>query len=164
VLLRQTAAGDDLQNRKTLPGHITGAALVLSPNKTKLLLIDHVFLKKWLQPGGHWDPGESDPLAAARREAEEETAVQIAETVYLDSNNPLVPLDIDTHYIPANLAKSEPEHYHHDFRYVFIAVSEQLELQLDEVSHADWFAFDAPECEYVRPVIQKMIRRGIIQA
>jgi 8-oxo-dGTP pyrophosphatase MutT (NUDIX family) len=164
TLLEQVSAGDDLQNRKTLPGHITGAAFVLSPDKSKLLLIHHVILQKWLQPGGHWDPGEADPLSAARREAVEETAVQIAKNIQINPDNPLVPLDIDSHYIPANPAKNEPEHYHHDFRYVFMAANEQLKHQAEEVMRADWFGFDAPECEHVRPVIQKMAARGIIQA
>jgi len=32
----------------------------------------------------------------------------------------MIPIDIDTHYIPENKKKDERQHFHHDFRYIFI--------------------------------------------
>lgn len=47
----------------------------------------------------------------------------------------MLPLDIDTHFIPENPKKQEPSHYHHDFRYVFLLDEKQeIDLQLEEVS------------------------------
>lgn len=47
----------------------------------------------------------------------------------------MLPLDIDTHFIPENPKKQEPSHYHHDFRYVFfLDEKHDIELQLEEVS------------------------------
>ncbi|MEJ7674420.1 MAG: hypothetical protein WKF59_17420 [Chitinophagaceae bacterium] len=45
----------------------------------------------------------------------------IKELVYVPLNSSAnVPLDIDSHYIPANKNKNEQEHVHHDFRYLFV--------------------------------------------
>lgn len=164
LLIQQISAGDELNNRKTLPGHITGSAFVLSPDKTKLLLVHHKILQQWFQPGGHWDPGESDPLQAARREAVEETGVRIADYLPLDVAQPLVPMDIDSHYIPANSGRNEFEHYHHDFRYVFAAASEVLVRQEEEVDALDWFALGTPECQDLGSIVQKLKTHGIITA
>ena len=47
--------------------------------------------------------------------------MHIGRYVPLDAGNPDLPVHIDTHHIPANPKKNEPPHYHHDFRYVYIA-------------------------------------------
>jgi len=157
TLLREqlTAKNAVMNDRSTLPGHVTGAAIVLSPDRTKVLLIHHRFLDMWLQPGGHWDPDENTPLQAARREAEEETGVSIAEYLPASKTDPLVPVHIETHQIPANAAKQEPGHYHHDFRYVFVAGSKVLSHQETEVSQAAWFDFDAPEAAAVAEPLER---------
>ena len=77
LLLEQVARGDALNNPQTMPGHCTGAAIVLSPDLSKVLMVHHNFLERWLQPGGHWELGEADLLSAARREAVEETGVRL---------------------------------------------------------------------------------------
>lgn len=156
LLTKQLQAGDTMDDPQTLPGHITGSAFVLSPDRTKLLLIHHKFLQKWLQPGGHWDPGESDPLAAAQREAVEETGVTIAEYLPLVADQPLIPFDIDSHPIPERPERNMPAHTHHDFRYIFVAASEDLTKLEAEVYEAGWFEFDAPECHNVTEIIEKL--------
>ena len=35
------------------PGHFTASAFVVSPDGTKVLLVEHARLGRWLQPGGH---------------------------------------------------------------------------------------------------------------
>jgi hypothetical protein len=76
----------------------------------------------------------------------------------------LVPFAIETHQIPENLKKAMPAHLHHDFRYVFVAESLEL-IGLDsEVNEVGWFAFDAPECEKVAGMVQKMRALGFIEA
>src|SRR5256885_12268042 len=60
---------------RSLPLHLTASALVVHPDSCRVLLRWHQRQQAWLQVGGHADPGESDPLAIALREAREETGL-----------------------------------------------------------------------------------------
>jgi 8-oxo-dGTP pyrophosphatase MutT (NUDIX family) len=66
-------AGDPYQ--RDLPLHVTASALIAHPPTGRVLLRWHQRAQAWLQVGGHGDPGETDPLAIAAREAEEETGL-----------------------------------------------------------------------------------------
>src|SRR6266581_180040 len=70
--LAETAADPWL---RSLPLHLTASALVVHPDSCRVLLRWHQRQQAWLQVGGHADPGESDPLAIALREAGEETGL-----------------------------------------------------------------------------------------
>lgn len=154
---------EQFNHRKSFSGHGTGAAIVLSPDKKKLLLIHHKGLNKWLQPGGHWDPEDPDPWTVAARETEEETGV-IARLLPVDPERPHIPIDIDTHFIPASERKQEPEHYHHDFRYVLLASSEAVKPREDEVNEVVWVPLDSDDerLDYFRPIIAKMRQHGLL--
>jgi 8-oxo-dGTP pyrophosphatase MutT (NUDIX family) len=102
-------------DRRILEGHLTGSALVVSEDGTRTLLLHHRKLDRWLQPGGHADPGESAGEAVALREALEETGLQ---GLVLHEDAPR-PLDVDVHDIPARGA--EPAHQHLDLRYLVVA-------------------------------------------
>jgi 8-oxo-dGTP pyrophosphatase MutT (NUDIX family) len=60
---------------RSLPLHFTASALVVHPDSKRVLLRWHQRVGAWLQVGGHGDPGESDPLEIALREAREETGL-----------------------------------------------------------------------------------------
>ncbi len=60
--------------RSCAPGHLTGSAWVVSPDRSQVLLTHHGKLDKWLQLGGHAD-GDGDLLAVAQREALEESGL-----------------------------------------------------------------------------------------
>lgn len=60
---------------RTLPLHVTASALIVHPDSGRVLLRWHRRQQAWLQVGGHGDPGETDPLSIALREAEEETGL-----------------------------------------------------------------------------------------
>ena len=96
------------------PGHLTASAIVVDEARAHTLLIFHSRLQMWLQPGGHFEPGESDPSVAAAREALEETGL----VCRWPGEKPLL-LDVDVHPIPAR--KSEPAHFHFDLRMLVIA-------------------------------------------
>ena len=77
-----------------------------------MLLRWHQRQQAWLQVGGHADPGESDPLAIALREAREETGLADL-TPWPDGQlRHLVIVGV-----PA--AGAEPAHEHADLRFVF---------------------------------------------
>jgi 8-oxo-dGTP pyrophosphatase MutT (NUDIX family) len=60
---------------RSTPLHVTASALIVHPASGRVLLRWHQRQQAWLQVGGHGDPGESDPLAIALREAAEETGL-----------------------------------------------------------------------------------------
>lgn len=158
------AIDEPFNYRKSFSGHGTGAAIVLSPDKKKILLIHHRGLDKWMQPGGHWDPEEPDPWTAGQREAEEETGVNLAERLHIDPNRPYIPLDIHPHKMPANAKKNEPEHWHYDFRYVFVASNESITPQELEIIDVAWVPLDSddPRLSHVARCITKLRRFGML--
>lgn len=92
------------------PGHATGSCFVVSSDG-RAALIFHKNLKLWVQPGGHADPGETDPSAISAREAEEELGVSLGgETPEL--------FDLDVHRIAAR--GETPSHLHFDFRHLAV--------------------------------------------
>jgi 8-oxo-dGTP pyrophosphatase MutT (NUDIX family) len=68
------SASDDPWSR-SLPLHATASALIVHPPTRRVLLRWHARQNGWLHVGGHGDPGETQPLAVALREAHEETGL-----------------------------------------------------------------------------------------
>jgi len=131
----QLARPDDLRSRKTMPGHLTVGALIVRAGRREILLVRHRALGLWMQPGGHFEPGEY-PAAAALREAIEETGIAGLSLDPWHEGDGL-PLDIDSHPIPASERKGEPAHLHHDLRYLFHAPA-RAEVTLAEEEVTDW--------------------------
>lgn len=161
VLLAQLEAGERLNDRRNFRGHVTASGIVLSPDKSKVLLIHHNFFKLWQQPGGHWEVGEPNPWQAARREVEEETGVKLARQIIWFKKDKTIPLDIDSHRVPARPYKNEPAHQHHDLRYVFSAAQRNTNYQAKEVGGARWYKLDDPMTERVARPLAKLRRLGL---
>ena len=68
-------ARDDACRRECVPGHVTASALVLDDSGGRVLLTLHPRLGRWVQLGGHCDDTDGDIVAAALREATEESGV-----------------------------------------------------------------------------------------
>ncbi|KMO71182.1 NUDIX hydrolase [Mycolicibacterium chlorophenolicum] len=62
--------------RESVPGHITGSALVVNHAGTHALLTLHPRFQRWLQLGGHCEPEDATLVAAALREATEESGIE----------------------------------------------------------------------------------------
>jgi len=105
-------------DRAIQEGHFTGSGLVMAADGSSVLLLHHAKLHRWLQPGGHGEPGETRGEHVASREVAEETGL----APRLHEGAPR-PLDVDIHTIPAR--KLDPEHEHLDLRYLFIADPEE---------------------------------------
>jgi 8-oxo-dGTP pyrophosphatase MutT (NUDIX family) len=68
-------AREDACLRECVPGHITASALVLDDTGGQVLLTLHPRLGRWVQLGGHCEESDADIVAAALREATEESGV-----------------------------------------------------------------------------------------
>jgi 8-oxo-dGTP pyrophosphatase MutT (NUDIX family) len=148
-LLRQTAS--PFSRHQFEPGHITCTALVLHPSEPRVLLMHHHRLRRWLLPGGHVEMSDADLASAARREAREETAVQI------DPRFQPALAGVDVHGIPAN--KGEPFHLHHDLIWCFRAETDCI-AETDEAPEVMWAT--ATDCE--RLGVAQSIRNSIERA
>ena len=111
------------------PGHITCTAVVLHPNARQFLLVHHHRHRRWLLPGGHVEETDVTLGDAARREAIEETAVQ------LPSAGSALLAGMDVHGIPER--KGEPFHLHHDLIFAFTAESDVFALT-EEAPQVAW--------------------------
>ena len=124
-------------DRAILEGHLTGSALTVSASGARVLLLHHRKLQRWLQPGGHADPGETAGEQVALREALEETGIA---GLGLHPRAPR-PLDVDVHDIPAR--PGEPAHQHLDLRYLVLAPdAAALTRAEEEASALRWFGWD----------------------
>ncbi len=135
LLAEQLKESTSIAVRSNMEGHVTASGLVLHGNN--VLLIFHNKLQKYLQPGGHL---ETDPTLwqSAQREVIEETGLKNVELHPWHAQNQFIPLNIDTHAIPANEKKQEGGHYHHDFMYVFTVNDTAITLQEEEVAGFKW--------------------------
>lgn len=119
----------DCFGRSLQEGHITGSAWVVERSGIRVLLTHHRRLNKWVQLGGHTD-GDPDVLAAALREAEEESGIEGIRPL---SGNIF---DIDVHKIPAR--GDDPAHYHYDIRFIATVTGSEDYTVSDESHDLAW--------------------------
>ncbi|MFB8178100.1 NUDIX hydrolase [Streptomyces sp. NPDC055966] len=131
--LRQTyldhlAAHPDGMWKSCAAGHITASALVIDPERGRVLLTLHKKLRMWLQMGGHCEPEDTSLRAAALREATEESG--IAGLTLLPGG----PVRLDRHHTPCA--------WHLDVQYAAVAPDGAVEAISDESLDLRWFAYD----------------------
>ena len=109
------------------PVHVTGSAIVVGRRGTVLHM--HKRLHRWMQPGGHLDPGEA-PWDAALRESQEETGLPLR---HPDDGPRLV--HVDVHPAAEN-------HTHLDLRYLLLAPDDDPSPPEGESPLARWYSWD----------------------
>lgn len=143
-LIDRLADPTGLTDRTDMRGHLTASAFVVcidgatpgaqvggqggggiggmggGGGECAVLLIHHRALDRWLQPGGHLESGEM-PQIGSWREAHEEVGLPhgVLPVGIQEAGGVAIPLDIDTHPIPARPDRNEGPHYHFDLRYGF---------------------------------------------
>jgi 8-oxo-dGTP pyrophosphatase MutT (NUDIX family) len=106
--------------------HVTASAIVVG--RRGVVLHRHRRLHRWLQPGGHIDPGES-PEQAAVRECREETGLPASHPAH----GPVL-VHFDVHEASG--------HVHLDVRYLLAAPDEDPAPGPDESQEVAWFSWD----------------------
>jgi len=127
--------------------HFTGSAVVADPAGERTLLVHHGKSGAWFQPGGHFEPGDASPAAAALREAGEETGLDVR----LAGAGAL--LDIDVHWIPWD------RHHHLDLRFLVVAEGTPAPSPA-EVRAAEWLTWD----EAFARIEETALRRALAKA
>lgn len=112
------------------PVHVTASAVVVGSRGT--VLHRHRRLGRWLQPGGHLDPGESAPQGAVR-ETLEETGLEVAHP----GGRPYL-LHVDVH-------PGSDDHVHLDLRFLLIAPDRDPRPASGESPDVRWFTWEEAE-------------------
>jgi 8-oxo-dGTP pyrophosphatase MutT (NUDIX family) len=130
--LDHLAARDDAMWRTCHPDHLTASALVVSTDRSEVLLTLHRRIGRWLQMGGHCERCDSTLRAAALREATEESGVA---GLALDAT----PALLSYHEVPCGPVR--PAH-HLDVQYVAVAPSGAQPVVGEESDDVRWFGVD----------------------
>jgi 8-oxo-dGTP pyrophosphatase MutT (NUDIX family) len=109
------------------PTHVTASAIVVGTRGTVLHL--HKRLGRWMQPGGHIDPGEQ-PSEAALREAVEELGLDVAHP----ATGPRL-IHVDVH-------EAALGHTHLDLRYLLFGPVDDPHPPPGESPEARWFDWE----------------------
>jgi 8-oxo-dGTP pyrophosphatase MutT (NUDIX family) len=118
--------------RECRVGHITGSALVMDHARTRVLLTLHPKVGRWLQMGGHLEPGDATLRDAALREAREESGISEIEISEF-------PLRLDRHRVRC----AADESTHLDVQFLGLVAPDAQEVISDESDDLRWFALDA---------------------
>ena len=145
---------DDCLLRSCRPGHLTGSAWIVSPDRRRTLLTHHHKLDKWLQLGGHAD-GDGDLLAVALREAREESG--LGSVVALSA----AVFDVDRHWIPPR--QTDAGHFHYDLRFIFSADPDEPLLVSSESKDLAWVDLAGVAALNPEESIARMVRKTALR-
>ncbi|HEV7909394.1 MAG TPA: NUDIX hydrolase [Pseudonocardiaceae bacterium] len=127
------AAREDACLRSCEAGHITASALVLDATGERALLTLHPRVGRWLQLGGHCEPTDVSLLAAAMREATEESGIT---GLRIEPQ----PVHLDVHPITCSLGVPTR---HFDVRFLVRAPIGAQPVRSAESIDLQWWPLDA---------------------
>lgn len=128
------AAHPDGLLRECRPDHVTAGALVLSADRSHVLLTLHAKARRWFHLGGHCEPGDATLAGAALREATEESGL---DGLVLDGE----PLHLDAHVV--GFCGPHEQVRHLDVRYLAVAPFGAEPAVSDESLEVRWWPLDA---------------------
>jgi len=149
----------DLPKRSNETAHFTASALILNERRDRTLLVYHNLYDSWSWTGGHAD-GETDLLAVALREAQEETGAEV---------RPISPeiLSLDILPVWGHVKRGVYVASHLHLNLAFLLEADEnapLRVKPDENSGVRWFPLeDLTEVvreREMKPVYRKLISRA----
>jgi 8-oxo-dGTP pyrophosphatase MutT (NUDIX family) len=143
------AANADGVWRDCRPDHITASTLVVSADASAVLLTLHAKARQWFQFGGHCEPGDPTLVAAATREATEESGIA---SLAFDP----VPIHLDAHDV-AFCGSAGATHL--DVRFLAVAQADAEHSVSEESLAVRWWPIDAlPTAE---PTMAELVAAGL---
>jgi 8-oxo-dGTP pyrophosphatase MutT (NUDIX family) len=132
AVLAFVLARPDACQRSCAPGHVTASTLVLDHTGRKALLTLHPRLGRWVQLGGHCEPADADVVAAALREATEESGID---------GLSIGPALAALHVHPVSCSSGVPTR-HLDMQFIAHAPSDAKITRSSESLDLRWWALD----------------------
>ncbi|WP_241238394.1 NUDIX hydrolase [Nocardioides pantholopis] len=139
----------DAMSRTCRPDHLTASTLVLSADRSRVLLTLHAKAGRWFQFGGHCEAGDTTLAGAALREATEESGL---DGLVLGPR----PVQLSEHPVEfCGPADGGPTVHHLDVRYVAVAAPEARHAVSEESLDVRWWparALPDPDADLVELV------------
>ncbi len=133
----------DALSRHCHPDHLTASMVVLSNDRSHVLLNLHRRYASWMQFGGHCEPGDGTLARAALREAAEESGIGDLQLLRED------PVQLDVHEV--RCGPMRPAH-HLDVRYAAVAPPGARAAVSSESLDVQWF-----ECTALPPGLEASV-------
>lgn len=154
AFLTLLAARPDATSRTCVPGHLTASAIVLSADRRSVLLTLHPRVGRWVQVGGHCEDGDGTLVAAARREAAEESGI---DGLLVDP----VPLALDIHPITCSLGVATR---HFDVRFAAVAPAGAVPVRSAESRDLRFWRIDDLPPDAERDALGDAVRLAVARA
>ena len=135
--LDHITAHDDALLRDCRYGHITASTIIVDPVRESVLLTLHPIVGRWLQTGGHCEADDRDLIAAALREATEESGIA---GLLVDPE----PLRLDRHAVRCRAYDGTSTELHHlDVQFLALSPPDAQETRSAESLDLRWWPWSA---------------------
>lgn len=144
-------AHPDGLRRSCHPDHLTAGALIVSADRSRVLLTLHAKARAWFHMGGHCEDSDTSLAGAALREAEEESGMA---GLRLDP----VPVQLDRHEVPFCGDRGTVNHL--DVRFVAVAPDGAEHAVSEESIDVRWWPVDAlPDGSDLPALVERALAR-----
>ncbi|KAA0023966.1 NUDIX hydrolase [Antrihabitans cavernicola] len=136
--------------RAHAPGHITASSLVLDASGRNVLLTLHPRVGKWIQLGGHCEESDDTVIAAALREATEESGI---------ADLTIAPGLLSAHTHPITCSLGVPTR-HLDLRFLVRAADNAPIVRSSESVDLQWWPVDQLPAEAETETIDHLVAQA----